>query len=103
MNNIRLEFIEFEKRSGLPARTTKEVLQGLGARCFLGESYQQYGSHNQVQQMQYQRGENLYLWKRTGSIENINEKTFEIHLEVGPNGYKYFPTAEEIPNQPSVA
>ncbi len=92
MNNNRSEFVEFEKRKNLPSRATKENLLEIGARCFLGEAYTSENGAKQIQQMQYESNGKLYLWKRMGSLTDIKEKLFEIHMEITQAGYIYFPT-----------
>lgn len=86
----RQDFREFEERSKLPAIADRETLEKLGARYFMGAGFQsKEGVKMNVHQMQYERQGDMYLWKRIGELEQIENQPFEIHVEFfkGGNGY----------------
>jgi hypothetical protein len=37
----------------------------------------------------------MCIWKRIESITIIDSKFYLIHLEIRPDGYKYYPATEE--------
>lgn len=91
----RQDFKDFEIRSGLSARATKEELESIGGRYFVGAGFEKDGIRMVVNQIQYQDSGFMYVWKRIGLERDIGEKIFEIHLEIKPDGYNYYPTIED--------
>jgi len=91
----REDFREFEERVNLPAIATKEQLEQIGARHFRGDNFEKDGVQFTIDQMQYQKEKWMYVWKRIGPNARIEQKPYLIHVEIRPDGYKYFETKED--------
>ena len=94
----REDLIDFERRSRLPARASREVLESLGARYLRTDTFELTDKTKaQYQQMQLQRagpeGTWMYMWKRLGPESEIDQREFEIHLEILPDGFKRYQTS----------
>lgn len=96
--NEREDLRDFEERSKLPAVATREALENQGARYLRTDTFElNGGTRAQYQQMQLQKqdteGTWMYMWKRLGPERDIDQRNFEIHLEVLPNGHKRYATS----------
>ena len=87
---MRDDFEEFSKRTGLPAIATKEELLEIGSRHLRSDSFELEGITHILEQMQYKKDGNMYMWKRL--CPNGHASPFEIHVEANPTGCKYYPT-----------
>ena len=92
----REDFREFQERSKLPAIATSQELSDIRARHFKGDNFEKDGVQCRIDQMQLQINNGwMYVWKRIGPNARIEQKPYLIHLEIRPDGYKYFPTSDE--------
>ncbi len=72
---------EFEKRSGLPSKASRETLEEIGGRYFSTEPFELNGETTIYEQIQLGNSSGEYMWKRLAST---NAGNFEIHLEITP-------------------
>lgn len=92
MTNIEDILLDFETRTSLPSRASKEDLARLGARYLTTEPFNLKGKIVRYEQMQYQNGAKAYMWKRIVPHENPNGELFQIHLEISSEKAVNYPS-----------
>lgn len=90
--NIEENAMDFEKRTGLPNKTTRANLEKLGARYLSTEPFVINDEEVRYEQMQYERDGNMYMWRRIVSNADKSDRlSFEIHLEIDKTlGVKHY-------------
>ena len=78
---------EFRNRTNLPAASTREELEELGARYLRTDSFKDKETVKRLEQMQLKSGDSSYMWKRIVPEDDRTTIPFEIHLEITPTGY----------------
>ena len=85
---------EFEERSGLPSKASRETLEEIGGRHFSTELFELNGLISRYEQMQFgNKNGDVYMWKKISSCKADEKKDFEIHLEVNDSGNTHFKTS----------
>lgn len=83
---------EFRERMlgvSLPARASYKTLETIGARYFSGIPFKINGSDYVIEQMQYEKNGNIFMWKRMRRKDELSEELFEIHFAY-INGSVYY-------------
>lgn len=94
---MRADFQDFENRTGLPSRGTREDLESLKARYFTTEPFNYGGQQRRIEQMQKEVDGRGYIWKRQIPAGDVSDTVlFEIHLEATSTGIKHYETTSNL-------
>ena len=95
----RTDFVEFRTRTQLPSHATRSKLEELRGRYLTTEPFLLDQTSTRMEQMQYQKGADMYVWKRMVPSEGESQIPFIIHLEISVDGYRYHQTPKEEPKK----
>lgn len=90
---LREDLADFEERTGLPARGTRKELEAIDPRMryLTTEAFDNNGQSTRMEQIQYGRKGNSYLWKRMIPAKDLSDrKKFQIHLEINKDEKPYY-------------